>query len=332
MDTTLSIIIAIYNRKDELTELLESLCRQTDSDFEVLVIDDGSTEELESLVDSFASRLEIRYFKKPNSGPGLSRNFGAGKAQNAWLIFLDSDVEVPSHYIQNIKAQLRRNPTDAFGGADTADVHFSPLQKAISYTMTSVLTTGGIRGSHNAVGKFQPRSFNMGVKKSVFESVGGFSEMRIGEDPDLTMTLWERGFQTRFYSGISVFHKRRATLRKFGRQVYQFGCARPILNHRHPQYTKITFGFPSLFSLGFLGAFLLGIVAGCWLFLWSYAVYFLMIGIHATALHKSAVVGAWSVVATAVQMSCYGTGFLESWLKINILGKSPREAFPHHFH
>ena len=198
MDVSISIIVAIYNRRDELTELMDSLLIQEDKDFEIVIVDDGSSVELLPVVDLYQGKLNIRYFKKQNSGPGLSRNFGAERAKNSWLVFLDSDVVVPSDYIKNIKNNLKTESTDAFGGADKADENFSNLQKAISYSMTSVFTTGGIRGSKKAVSKFQPRSFNMGMNKAVFSAVGGFSDMRIGEDPDLSMRLWENGFSTCF--------------------------------------------------------------------------------------------------------------------------------------
>lgn len=332
MDTSISIVIAIYNRKDELTELLTSLVHQTDSDFEVIIVDDGSSVDLFPVVEFFSNKLEIRYFKKDNSGPGLSRNYGAERAKNEWLVFVDSDVIVEQDYIQNIKVNLTQNPTDAFGGADKAHQDFNSLQKAISYSMTSVFTTGGIRGNKNTVSKFQPRSFNMGINKRAFQQVGGFSEMRIGEDPDLSMTLWENGFTTRFYDDIAVYHKRRATLGKFAKQVYQFGCARPILNQRHPKYVKPTFWFPSLFLLGYLVAILSYILLDISLFLVCYSFYILLIFIHSTLENKNFIIGFLSVATTFVQLFSYGFGFLESWIKLNILKQTPREAFPKHFH
>ena len=228
---TISIIIAIYNRKDELFELLNSLSHQTDKDFEVIIVDDGSLINLRPTAELFQESLNIEFFRKDNSGPGLSRNYGAKRAnpdpenfrdyRENWLVFVDSDVIVETDYIQNIKKNLTEIPCDAFGGADKAHKGFNLMQKAISYSMTSVFTTGGIRGSKTAVTKFQPRSFNMGVRKSAFEKVGGFSEMRIGEDPDLSMKLWENSFTTAFFDNIGVYHKRRVDFGKFSKQVYQ---------------------------------------------------------------------------------------------------------------
>lgn len=332
MQKTISIIIAIFNRKDELFELLNSLIAQTDKDFEVIIVDDGSIIDLLPTVETFKEMLEIQYFKKANSGPGLSRNYGANRAKNDWLVFVDSDVIVEKDYIENIKKNLEKTECAAFGGADKAHKGFNILQKAISYSMTSVFTTGGIRGSKKAVTRFQPRSFNMGVNKEIFLKIGGFSEMRIGEDPDLSMTIWEKGYKTAFFDDIGVYHKRRTDLGKFSKQVYQFGCARPILNQRHPDYVKPTFWFPTLFLLGYVAGileyFLLqkGFVLAC------YGFYTLVIFLHALYLTKNIAIAAQAIITTYIQMFSYGYGFLESWIKLNVLRMKPEDAFPKHFY
>lgn len=329
---TISIIIAIFNRKDELFELLNSLSHQTDKNFEVIIVDDGSKIALLPTVELFEEQLDIRFFRKDNSGPGLSRNYGAKRAKNDWLVFVDSDVIVETDYIENIKKNLTDSPCDAFGGADKAHKGFNLMQKAISYSMTSVFTTGGIRGKKSAVTKFQPRSFNMGVNKEIFLKVGGFSEMRIGEDPDLSMTLWENGYTTMFYDNIGVYHKRRTDFGKFSKQVYQFGCARPILNHRHPQYTKLTFWFPSVFLLGYLVGIIHYFVWGNGLILALYGLYTFVVLFHALIVTKNISIASMAVISTYIQMFSYGYGFLKSWFLINILKQSPQEAFPKHFH
>jgi len=332
MQKTISIVVAIFNRKDELFELLNSLIAQTDKDFEVIIVDDGSFVDLVPTVETFKEMLNIQYFKKANSGPGLSRNYGANRAKNDWLVFVDSDVIVEKDYIENIKKNLENTDCAAFGGADKAHKGFNILQKAISYSMTSVFTTGGIRGSKKAVTRFQPRSFNMGVNKEIFLKIGGFSEMRIGEDPDLSMTIWENGYQTAFFDDIGVYHKRRTDLGKFSKQVYQFGCARPILNQRHPDYVKPTFWFPTLFLLGYIAGileyFLLqkGFVLAC------YGFYTLVIFLHALYLTKNIAIAAQAIITTYIQMFSYGYGFLESWIKLNVLKMKPEDAFPKHFH
>ena len=302
MQKTISIVVAIFNRKDELFELLNSLIAQTDKDFEVIIVDDGSFVDLLPTVETFKEMLNIQYFKKANSGPGLSRNYGANRAKNDWLVFVDSDVIVEKDYIENIKKNLEKTDCAAFGGADKAHKGFNLLQKAISYSMTSVFTTGGIRGSKKAVTRFQPRSFNMGVNKEIFLKIGGFSEMRIGEDPDLSMTIWENGYQTAFFDDIGVYHKRRTDLGKFSKQVYQFGCARPILNQRHPDYVKPTFWFPTLFLLGYVAGILeyfliqKGFVLAC------YGFYTLVIFLHALYLTKNIAIAAQAIITTYIQM------------------------------
>lgn len=329
---TISLIIAIYNRKDELFELLNSLSYQTDRDFEVIIVDDGSLLNLRPTAELFQEKLTIEFFRKDNSGPGLSRNYGARRAKNDWLIFVDSDVIVETDYIQNIKKNISEIPCDAFGGADKAHKGFNLMQKAISYSMTSVFTTGGIRGNKKAVTKFQPRSFNMGVRKSAFEQVGGFSEMRIGEDPDLSMRLWEHGYTTAFFDDIGVYHKRRVDFGKFSKQVYQFGCARPILNQRHPKYVKISFAFPSLFFIGyFLGiiayfAFQQGLILG------FYGLYTFVVFFHALYKTRNISIAAMAIISTYIQMFSYGYGFLKSWILLNVFRQKPEDAFPSHFH
>lgn len=330
--TTISIIIAIFNRRDELFELLTSLSYQTDEDFEVIVVDDGSLIPLLPTVELFKDRLNIRFFRKPNSGPGLTRNYGAKRAKNDWLVFVDSDVILEKNYIENIKKNIFETPCDAFGGADKAHKGFNLMQKAISYSMTSVFTTGGIRGNKKSVTKFQPRSFNMGVRKSAFEKVGGFSEMRIGEDPDLSMTLWENGFKTAFFDNIGVYHKRRVDFGKFSKQVYQFGVARPILNQRHPNYVKLSFAFPSLFLIGYL----LGFIEYFWfrrgIILAFYGLYTFVVFFHALWKTKNISIAAMAVISTYIQLFSYGYGFLKSWFFLNILREKPEKAFPGHFY
>lgn len=296
------------------------------------MVDDGSKIALLPTIELFQDRLNIQFFRKENTGPGLTRNYGAKRAKNDWLVFVDSDVIVEKDYIENTKKNIVSISCDAFGGADKAHKGFNLMQKAISYSMTSVFTTGGIRGNKKAVTKFQPRSFNMGVKKSVFEKVGGFSEMRIGEDPDLSMTLWENGFQTAFFDDIGVYHKRRVDFGKFSKQVYQFGCARPILNLRHPNFVKISFAFPSLFLIGYL----LGFIEYFWLkkgfILVLYGLYTFLVFFHAMYKTKNISIAGMAVIATYIQMFSYGWGFLKSWFLLNVMKMKPQDAFPNHFY
>ena len=327
----LSIIIAVYQRQDELTSLLNSLVKQSDKNFEVIIVDDGSPSKLEPIVDGFNELLNIKYYYKDNSGPGLSRNFGMSKAEGNYFVFLDSDTIIPAHYIEEVKKELTSEYVDFFGGSDNAHESFNTLQKAINFSMTSFLTTGGIRGGKKAVKNFQPRSFNMGISQKAYLATGGFSEMRVGEDPDLSMTLWEKGFKSRWFPHAYVYHKRRTSLKNFGRQVKSFGIARPILNQRHPRYKSITFWFPTIFILGFTLAFIL-LFFGLWHFMALYGIYFAFIFILSSIENKSLKVGIMSCITSFIQFEMYGFGFLRSQIMINLLGKKPKEAFPTHFY
>ena len=336
----LSIIVAVYERQDELTELLTSLTKQTNPNFEMIIVDDGSKNKLDAVCAKFQNQLDIKYYYKSNSGPGKSRNYGMEKANGNYFIFLDSDTIIPPNYIQSIYDELTKNYVDAFGGPDDADESFNAYQKAITFSMTSFLTTGGIRGGKKQVGKFQPRSFNMGISRKAYEATGGFAAMRIGEDPDLSMRLWENGFETRLFSDSKVIHKRRTSLKKFAKQVYQFGVARPILNQRHPAYVKPTFWFPSLFFLGTLFAwltFIIGFVFFEYIFelhipMMLWLLYMVLIFIGATIRFNSLKVGLLAMQTTLIQFFNYGYGFLESQFKLNVLKKDPKKAFPTHFH
>lgn len=329
---TISIIIAIYNRKDELFELLKSLSHQVDKDFEIIIVDDGSQIQLLPTIELFKHSLNISFYRKKNSGAGLTRNYGARKAKGEWLVFVDSDVIVEKNYISNIKNNIKNIPCDAFGGADKAHKGFNLMQKAISYAMTSVFTTGGIRGSKKSLSKFQPRSFNMGVKKEVFDKVSGFSEMRIGEDPDLSMTLWENGFKTTFFDDIGVYHKRRTDFGKFSTQIYEFGIARPILNQRHPNYVKISFALPTIFLLGYFLGFIEYFILNKNIILSLYGIYTFLIGFSALINTRNISIAFLAIIATYIQMFSYGWGFLKSWVILNVFNQKPKEAFPKHFY
>ncbi|MGB1043050.1 MAG: glycosyltransferase, partial [Tenacibaculum sp.] len=252
MNLSFSIIVPVYNRPQEIEELLESLTKQDfKKAYEVIIIEDGSQDSSEKIVNSYQDKLNLKYFYKDNSGAGASRNYGMQRATGNYFIILDSDVIVPSNYLSAVNKALTENYTDAFGGPDAAHESFTNLQKAINYSMTSVLTTGGIRGKKNGVGKFQPRSFNLGMSKKAFDKTNGFSRMKTGEDIDLTFRLWENGFDTQLIEKAFVYHKRRSTLKQFFKQTFSFGTARPVLNKKYPKTAKITYWFPSLFILGF---------------------------------------------------------------------------------
>lgn len=312
MNLQFSIIVPVYNRPQEIDELLESLTRQDfQDDFEVLIIEDGSDKSSEEIVKNYSEKLNLQYFFKENSGAGASRNYGMQRASGNYFVILDSDVIVPEQYLFEVKKALTENYTDAFGGPDAAHKSFTNLQKAINYSMTSVLTTGGIRGKKKSVGKFQPRSFNLGLSKKAFEKTEGFSKMKTGEDIDLTFRLWENGFETQLIENAFVYHKRRSTLKQFFKQTFAFGTARPVLNNKYPSTAKLTYWFPSLFLIG-LDISLIFWLFGYWQFIAFYGFYFTLIFFDSLIQNKSISVAFLSVITTFTQFLGYGLGFLQS--------------------
>jgi len=313
-----SIIIPVYNRPKEINELLESLTKQDFSDdFEVLIIEDGSSLKSDLIISKYKNKLNLKYFFKENCGAGASRNFGMQKALGNYFIILDSDVIVPSKYLSIVKSTLKTNFTDAFGGPDAAHKSFTVLQKAINYSMTSVLTTGGIRGKNQAIGKFQPRSFNLGLSKKAFDKTMGFSKMKTGEDIDLTFKLWENGFETQLIENAFVYHKRRGSMKQFFNQTYGFGNARPILNLKYPATAKFTYWFPSLFITGLVLGFL-ALIFGYPQLLYLYVLYFVLIFIDSLLQNKNLQVAFLSIITTFTQFFGYGLGFLKSKFLIKV--------------
>ena len=326
-----SFIIPIYNRPEELDELLNSLESQTyEGAFEVVVIEDGSTITSEQICKKYQNDLSITYLSKPNTGPGDSRNYGMQRAQHDYFLILDSDCILPSHYLEAVDDFLQAHYVDCFGGSDTATDDFTDIQKAINYTMTSLLTTGGIRGSQKRIQRFEPRSFNMGLSRKAFEATGGFGKIHPGEDPDLVIRLWEKGFDSAFIPTAFVFHKRRISWAKFRTQVSKFGQTRAILNHWHPQTRKLTFWLPTCFALGLCGAILLAFFGHIALLL-VYASYFILIGWDSARENRSVKIGFLSVWALLVQFFSYGWGFLRATLKIAFVKKPIETLFPHLF-
>lgn len=326
-----SFVIPVYNRPDETDELLESLAQQTLRDFEVLVVEDGSQITCQQVVQKHAAQMPIKYFCKPNSGPGQTRNYGAERSQGEYLIFLDSDCVLPPGYLEAVEKELSASPCDAFGGPDRSHPSFTPVQKAISYSMTSFFTTGGIRGGKKKLDKFYPRSFNMGISASLYRKLGGFSKMRFGEDIDLSIRIFQSGARCRLFPQAWVWHKRRTDLRKFFRQVHNSGIARINLYKKYPSSLKLVHLLPALFTLG-MGFLLLMMVVGLLLGLLSQSarwgmigwemfflslffpvLYSLLICADSTGENHSLRVGMLSVMASFVQLIGYGTGFLRAW-------------------
>jgi glycosyltransferase involved in cell wall biosynthesis len=328
MQILFSLIVPVYNRPQEIDELLASLCEQTVKPFEVVIVEDGSNLRSEDVVKRYQDKLQITYFYKSNSGPGDSRNFGMKNATGNYFLILDSDCILPPDYLEQAHAALEKDYVDCFGGVDTALDTFTPVQKAINFAMTSVLTTGGVRGGSEKLGKFQPRSFNMGLSRKAFEASRGFGSIHPGEDPDLSFRLWKLGFETRLFSQVSVYHKRRIDWDKFYTQVNKFGKVRPILNLWHPEYKKLTYWFPSLFLIGGIGSFIFALV-GYPVFLLAYLLYFFVCFVMASLEYKSMSIGGMACRAVFTQFLGYGSGFLLSFLKLK--KESPEKAFPELF-
>jgi glycosyltransferase involved in cell wall biosynthesis len=312
-----SIIVPVFNRPDEVDELLESLGSQTLRDFEVVIVEDGSQIPCKDVCDKYADILDLHYYFKENSGPGQSRNYGVERAQGEYVIILDSDAVTPTGFMQAIDDELKRQPTDAWGGPDAAHESFSDIQKAISYAMTSFFTTGGIRGGKKQLDKkFYPRSFNLGVRREVYLQLGGFTKERFskmslyGEDIDFSLRIYKNGYSCRLFPDAWLWHKRRTDFRRFWRQVYNSGYARINLWRKYPEALKPVHALPAVFTIGVAGLLLLSVFSV--LALIPLILYSALIFIDSTIRKKSVMVGLKSIPAAFIQLIGYGVGFLES--------------------
>ena len=343
-----SIIVPVFNRPDEVDELLESLCSQTLKDFEVVIVEDGSQKPCKDVCDKYAGILDLHYYNKENSGPGQSRNYGVERAQGEYVIILDSDVVLPESYLEAIDSAVGHQTSDivAWGGPDASHPSFTPVQKAISYSMTSFFTTGGIRGGKAKLDKFYPRSFNMGIRRDVYQELGGFSKMRFGEDIDFSYRIVEAGYHPQLFPDAWVWHKRRTDFRKFFRQVYNSGIARINLEKRHPGTLKLVHLLPTVFTLGVIGLILISAVGRVlmhyddvhrWFWLCAapwlpILLYSLIICVDSSIQNKSIKVGFLSIPAAFVQLMGYGFGFIESWWKRCVLKQDEFTAFEKNFY
>ena len=362
-----SIIVPVFNRPDEVDELLESLCHQEVKDFEVIIVEDGSKKPCKDVCDKYAGILDLHYYYKDNSGPGQSRNYGAERAKGEWLIVLDSDVVLPPDYMAAVNSAILPSPVTlhpspsfaAFGGPDASHPSFTPIQKAISYSMTSFFTTGGIRGGKGKkLDKFFPRSYNMGIRREVYQELGGFTKMRFGEDIDFSYRIVEAGYQTALIPEAWVWHKRRTDFRKFFRQVYNSGIARINLEKRHPGTLKLVHLLPTVFTLGVITLLLAALISillspftlhpspftfqlstftfhlspFTFLCISPIILYSGIIFIDSSLKNKSMWVGLLSIPAAFVQLMGYGFGFIESWWKRCVLKQDEFTAFEKNFY
>lgn len=327
----LSIIVPVFDRPSEVKDLLESLAGQTDTEFEVLIVEDGSAVRCEREVKAFEERLDISYIYKENSGPGPSRNMGSERSSGDYLIFLDSDCVLPPGYIETVKRELSADYADAFGGPDSARADFTPIQRAINYSMTSFFTTGGIRGGNEKMEKFHPRSFNMGYSRRVFERTGGFSAMRFGEDIDMSIRIINQGFRTRLIKEAYVYHRRRTNLRRFFKQVYNSGIARINLYRRHPHSLKVVHLAPAIFTIGVTMIWVLSL---CWspYFLLLLAFHAAFIGLDAAVRNRSITIGLLAIAASYIQLIGYGLGFIHAFIARIVLRKGEFAMFQRSFY
>lgn len=361
-----SIIVPVYNRPDEVDELLDSLTRLNlhgispsptgegrDGVFEVIIVEDGSQTPCKDVCDKYNGRLDIKYFMKENSGPGQSRNYGVDRATGDYVLILDSDVVVPEGYLQAVDDELKKEPCEAFGGPDRAADSFTPTQKAISYSMTSFFTTGGIRGGKKKLDKFYPRSFNMGVRRDVYKKLGGFSKMRFGEDIDFSIRIFKAGCKCRLFPGAWVYHKRRTDFRKFWRQVFNSGIARINLYKKYPESLKLVHLLPMVFTVGVIFLLLLclsGIAhiiyyssigdaeqakIGVWISVCSILpliLYSLLIFVDSSIHNHSLRIGLLSIRAAFTQLMGYGCGFIKAWWQRCVRGQGEFEAYKKNFY
>jgi glycosyltransferase involved in cell wall biosynthesis len=313
-----SVIVPVYNRRDEVEDLLRSLTRQTDKNFDIILVEDGSTERCEDIALRYSSELDLRYFYKANEGRSIARNYGLEHATGQYFVFFDSDCVIPPEYFKTLGDELANNYVPCFGGPDAASDDFTDVQKAISFSMTSFLTTGGIRGGKVQMEKFVPRSFNMGYSREVWEKVGGFREM-FSEDIDMSTRVRQAGFDIRLIRPAFVYHKRRTSLAKFARQTYVFGMSRITLKLLYPDSLKLVHTLPAVFVLGCLALILLAIFWRWWAIL-PLVLYAVMLWVSALVKTKSLKISLMAVVTSFVQLGSYGYGFIKSFVWKILLG------------
>jgi glycosyltransferase involved in cell wall biosynthesis len=307
-----SVIVPVYNRPNEVRELLESLTTQTRKHFEVILVEDGSTQTCEAVVREFEERLPIRYYYKSNAGPGPARNFGYARAAGDYFVVFDSDCILPPTYFEAVDRHLETETLDAWGGPDRAHEKFTIAQRAMAYTMSSLLTTGGIRGGKKRLGWFQPRSFNMGISRHVFERTGGFTFDRFAEDIEFSIRMKKSGFRTGLVWEAFVFHKRRSNFYQFLKQVFNFGKGRALVGKVHPEEVKLTHWFPTIFTIGCLAILILSFIDG---FLFTlalafFALYVLLIFCDSLYVSRHPGVAALAIFSAVLQLWGYGSGFL----------------------
>ncbi|MDE5887613.1 MAG: glycosyltransferase [Muribaculaceae bacterium] len=306
-----SIIVPVYNRPDEIADLLKSLAAQSDKGFETVIVEDGSTVDCRRQCNEYADAANVKYHYKGNEGRSIARNHGMENAEGDYFIFVDSDCILPPDYIVNLRKSLSEDPADCFGGPDAAHESFSDTQKAINYSMTSFLTTGGIRGGKISMEKFTPRTFNMGFSREVYEKVGGFREM-FSEDIDMSTRIRLAGFSITLFPDVAVFHKRRVDFKKFWRQVHVFGMSRITLQLLYPGSMKAVHWLPAVFVIGSVAMIIASFFK--WWCILPLLLYILALWIWGIISTRSLKIGTLGVAAALVQLTGYGTGFIRAYI------------------
>jgi glycosyltransferase involved in cell wall biosynthesis len=328
-----SVIVPLYNRPVEIKEMLTSLLDQTYKDFEVIIVEDGSKNKAEHIVDKFKDKLDVKYYFKENEGQGFARNYGFERAKGDYFIVFDSDIIVPKDYFLKVIEGIKEHGYDAFGGPDAAHDSFTAIQKAISYSMTSPFTTGGIRGNKKHVGQFHPRSFNLGISREVWEKTGGFKLSRRSEDIEFSIRMINSGFKVGLIPDAFVYHKRRTSFGQFYKQTHNFGKGRIDIYCLYPKELKPVHALPAVFVLGLILLLMidvinlltmdeiyflhiLGLIGNTFL-----VFYTILLFLHALVTTKSLKVGLLSVVAAFTQLIAYGSGFLSQYAQRFITNK-----------
>ena len=326
-----SIIVPVYNRPDEVADLLKSLEAQSDKGFEIVIVEDGSTvpclDASENPDGSLSVKghdsLQLKYYRKANEGRSIARNYGLGRASGDYFIFVDSDCILPPGYIANLRKSLADDYHDCFGGPDAAHESFTDTQKAINFSMTAFLTTGGIRGGKVSMEKFTPRTFNMGFSRAVYDRVGGFREM-FSEDIDMSTRIRQAGFSITLFPDVFVYHKRRVDMKKFWKQVHVFGMSRITLELLYPSSMKLVHWLPAAFTVGAV-ALIVGSFFWRWMLI-PLLVYVVALFICALVAERNLKIALLGVVAAFVQLTGYGTGFIKAYVQKIILGRGRNQA------
>ena len=337
-----SIIIPSFNRADELSELLKSF-EQLDfpkDAYEVIIADDGSTDTTAELVKKFQDKksFTLTYCSQQNKGLGAARNLGMENAAGDFFVFVDSDVTVPPHWLNEIDLGLSREKADAFGGPDTYLDSFPALLKAINYSMTSFITTGGLRGKKGRkLAKFYPRSFNMGLSRKLQEKIGGFGNLRHGQDIEYSSRIIRSGAKVFFAEKAFVFHKRRTNLRRFLRQVFNWGIARINLYQIDPSMFEplhaapaaalilvLTVSAAAVFSPLFFWLFKIGLVSGLLVLLFSMA--------DAAIKYKQLKPSFYLPLVIPIQVFAYGAGFIYNFIRRAVFKKDVKTGFKKNYY